>query len=61
MLHKIRAKSARIHHTLHLGETWTHAIYCGVLFVEGHGMYASVGGVLGAFVVLNLIVGGTDA
>ncbi len=47
-----------VHKTLHLGESWTHALYCGVLFVEGHGLYAVVGGILGIFVVLNMVITG---
>lgn len=60
MLKLIRHKTARVHAILHHGEHWTHAVYCGVLYVEGHGVYATVGGVLGALVVVNLILGGDE-
>lgn len=39
------------------GEHWTHALYCAALFLEGHGFYALIGGVLGVFVILHIFVG----
>lgn len=50
-------KSEKVQHTLHRGEAWVHALYCGVLFIEGHGLYATVGGVLGMIVLINTIFG----
>lgn len=58
MIDKIKAKTKNVHRVLDKGEHWTHAAYCGILFFEGHGTYASVGGLLGVFVVLNMFVGG---
>lgn len=57
MLLSVREKAHKAHHALHVGESWTHALYCGVLFVEGHGLYATVGGALGFVVLLNLLLG----
>jgi len=48
-------KLNKYHRTAVRGETFTHAIYCFVLFFEGHGAYAVVGGVVGVFIVLASI------
>ncbi len=61
MINRVILSREKLHHTFHFGETWTHALYCGALFIEGHGLYAVIGGVLGIFVVLNTLVGGIDA
>jgi hypothetical protein len=46
-----------VRHVAHFGETWVHVAYCGALFVEGHGVYATAGGILGVLVVINALLG----
>lgn len=41
------AKLEKIHAVSERSEHWIHVIYCGALYSEGHGLYATVGGVLG--------------
>lgn len=50
----------RFHKVTAHGEHWIHAIYCGALYIEGHGLYAVIGGVLGLVVILNIIIGAGD-
>lgn len=54
MLKKMKLK---LHDLGHAGEPWIHSLYCGVLFIEGHGLYAVVGGILGLFVLTNALFG----
>lgn len=54
--HLIHVNALR--HGAHVGEPWLHALYCAVLAVEGHGLYAIVGGVLGVCVFLNIVLNG---
>lgn len=54
MLEKIKHRLSRLTHE---GEPWIHSAYCAVLYVEGHGLYAMIGGVLGLFVLANIIPG----
>ena len=42
------------------GESYIHVTYCVVLFIEGHGLYALVGGVLGVAVLFNILINGGD-
>lgn len=53
----IKRLKSRLHHLGHAGEPYIHTLYCGVLFFEGHGLYAMVGGVLGIFVLFNTVFG----
>jgi hypothetical protein len=39
-------------------EALIHATYCSVLFIEGHGTYAIIGGVLGLVVLFNFLIEG---
>lgn len=45
---KAKLASAREYkpHWLHDGHAWAHLAYFGAVFVEGHGIYASMGGIL---------------
>ena len=45
--HTVRAYSAEL----------LHIAYCLLIFAEGHGLYATVGGVLGVFLIINTISG----
>jgi hypothetical protein len=44
-----------IHVLAHRAESWVHAGYCGALWLEGHTLYATIGGILGLIVLLNII------
>lgn len=47
---------SRVPHALHEGHRYAHLAYCAFVFVEGHGMYATMGGVL--FVIGALLTFG---
>jgi hypothetical protein len=53
-----RAKAHKVGKVAGVSEPWLHVAYCGALFVEGHGVYALVGGALGAAVLLAQVFGG---
>jgi len=58
MIEKLKVKKETLYHSIHKGEHWAHVAYCGILYIEGHGIYAMAGGVLGVFVFLSIVVGG---
>lgn len=49
------------HKWLHHGHNYAHLAYVGGVFVEGHGFYASMGGVLFILGVVAIVVGANDA
>lgn len=53
-----KARAHKVGKAAHVSEPWVHAIYCMVLFAEGHGLYATIGGVLGVVVVVSNLFGG---
>lgn len=42
----VRVRLSHYHHALHEGHNWAHLAYFGAVFVEGHGVYSTMGGVL---------------
>lgn len=46
----------RYDRALHKSESVLHMLYCGAVFVEGHGMYAMAGGALGVVCLILFIV-----
>lgn len=40
---------------LHDGEHMLHIAYCGLIYMEGHGLYAVAGGALGVVVAINFL------
>ena len=57
VLAKIREKAHRqwVHKVSEKLESWTHVAYCSVLYIEGHGLYATIGGVLGIVVLVTIL------
>ena len=41
---------------LHKSENVLHILYCGAVWFEGHGIYATMGGMLGVVCIILLIV-----
>jgi hypothetical protein len=41
---------------LHKSENVLHICYCGAVYVEGHGIYATMGGMLGVVCFVLLII-----
>jgi len=64
MIHKV--KHYILNHPLikrvsHKAETMIHATYCGAVWMEGHGIYSTMGGLLMAAVIVNVMLGENDA
>jgi len=63
--HKLRLKFIELRDTeirwLHDGHRYAHLGYFAAVFVEGHGVYATLGGVLLVIGVLMLFFTGEDA
>lgn len=60
-MERIKQLRMRVRHAigrrLHAGETIVHAGYFAFVYIEGHGIYASVGGLLFIIVLTSLLVG----
>jgi hypothetical protein len=55
-IHQYVAQHEKLAKVSHKSETVVHAAYCSVLFIEGHGFYAMIGGVLGLVVLFNFLI-----
>ena len=42
---------------LHFFGALSHTAYCGAIFMEGHGIYPVMAGIMGIFVTLELLKG----
>ena len=45
---------------LHKGHSYAHLVYFGAVFVEGHGLYGSMGEILLIFGVLSIFATGSE-
>lgn len=51
------AQCAHTRHAVKNGAVTTHVLYCGAVFIEGHGAYPLIAGVMGAFVLAESLLG----
>lgn len=57
LLRNLRARLHKVGHAAGTSEPWFHVAYCSALFVEGHGLYATIGGVMGVVVLVAHLFG----
>lgn len=55
VLHKIVHEAHE--HRLKATAAATHVTYCGAVFIEGHGMYPCVAGIMGVLILIEFVRG----